>query len=165
VPATTSRKVSESRAFQGLPLALEIFHRVFVENVVAFKEAVDFITGLKAEEAPQVGLMQVALPVCFGGEGFERLPREIAARQCHATGNIVRDVNAHFHETTLPRHAEGVKPDCARRCRTFDRSIGVRLIERVDDKDVDWGFASLQLEAELLLHGAEEIGVLATPRG
>jgi hypothetical protein len=87
-------------SFRAWRSRFEIFQCVFVIDVVAFQEAVDFVTGFEAEETPEVRLVDVTKPVFFSCPSFEDPTRKIAS--AHATGDVVRDLQHHIHAPTLP---------------------------------------------------------------
>lgn len=94
------------------------------------KKRIDLLTGRKAEQAPQVGLMQPPLPVLFRRQGLSCPARNIPPAGVEPLRYVIRNLNVQIHDPfSMPRfHPVGSACRChvgrhVRPCHDWQRPV------------------------------------------
>ena len=83
---------------QAYEFPLQVLKRVVFKDRMGLQEIVNLVTGFKAEQTPQIRLMEMTLPVFFGDQGLQRAARQIAVLDgAELGGNVVGNLNRHLH--------------------------------------------------------------------
>ncbi len=99
---------SESQTLQGVTLAIKIFQRVLVIYMVGLEEAIQFVSGFKAQHAAELGLGDMPGLEFFQREPFERPARKVgAAFGGQTAGKLIGNLDRQVHALTVPRRDAG----------------------------------------------------------
>jgi hypothetical protein len=101
---------SEAETLQVLPLPLQIVNRIGLEHPVLFEKTIELVEDLETEQTTKLGLGQPVGAIGFDGQGFKRLPLDIAAG-AEPLGEIVRYMENEIHQLILPRRPQKAKQD------------------------------------------------------
>ncbi len=99
----------KSKPVERLALAVQVPLGVGIEYFVCLQESVDLVTGLEAQQLPQVGFGQAPCSILLRGQRFERAACEIGAICDETGGDIVRQGKGEVHGFSLTGMGPAVK--------------------------------------------------------
>jgi len=86
-------RFSESQAFEIGKVAFDIGHCDVFINAMGLEEAVELVSGFKAEQANKFWVRDMTVLIFFYRQPFQRSARQTVAIRTQAAGEIIGDVH------------------------------------------------------------------------